>query len=143
MPDPREALAAALAEQSPDDDELRDWLTDRAEFVLDALQSGGYEVVRLDAAPVGRIEAARETSERCAWCGSVLGEEPKVRQPAVGTVFHVGCTPTDWEGTGEHPMRGTGFVTEEASDGWRKARGVIPAGEPSEDVIRRMRDGTP
>lgn len=35
------------------------------------------------------------------------------------------------------------YVIEEASDGWRKARGVIPAGEPSEDVIRRMRDGTP
>ncbi len=33
------------------------------------------------------------------------------------------------------------YVIEEASDGWRKARGVVPAGEPSEDVIRRIRDG--
>jgi len=49
MPDPREALAAALAEQCPDDDDLRDWLTDRAEFVLDALQAEGYEIV-----PAGR-----------------------------------------------------------------------------------------
>ena len=44
MPDPREALAAALAEQSPDDDDLRDWLTDRAEFVMDALAAPGYHV---------------------------------------------------------------------------------------------------
>lgn len=32
-------------------------------------------------------------------------------------------------------------IKTEASDGWRKARGVVPAGEPSEVVIRRMRDG--
>lgn len=60
MPDPREALAAALAEQSPDDDDLRDWLTDRAEFVLDALQAGGYEVVRLAATPTGADLIAAE-----------------------------------------------------------------------------------
>ena len=44
MPDPREVLAAALAEQSPDDDDLRDWLTDRAEFVEDALAAAGLHV---------------------------------------------------------------------------------------------------
>lgn len=44
MPDPREVLAAALAEQSPDDDDLRDWLTDRAEFVEDALAAAGIHL---------------------------------------------------------------------------------------------------
>ncbi len=44
MRDPREVLAAALAEQSPDDDDLRDWLTDRAEFVEDALAAAGYHI---------------------------------------------------------------------------------------------------
>jgi len=43
--DPKEAVAAALAEQAPDDDDLRDWLTDRAEFVLDALAADDFRVV--------------------------------------------------------------------------------------------------
>ena len=42
--DPREEMALALAEQSPDDDELRDWLTDRAEFVIDALAAAGFHL---------------------------------------------------------------------------------------------------
>lgn len=48
MRDPREAMSSALAEQSPDDDDLRDWLTDRAEFVIDALASDGWMLVPLD-----------------------------------------------------------------------------------------------
>jgi len=53
MPDPREVLAAALAEQSPDDDDLRDWLTDRAEFVEDALAAAGLHVCAEGQAVVG------------------------------------------------------------------------------------------
>lgn len=44
MPDRREALAAVLAEQSPDDEDLRDWLTDRTEFVADALAAAGIHL---------------------------------------------------------------------------------------------------
>ena len=56
MPDPREVLAAALAEQSPDDDDLRDWLTDRAEFVEDALAAAGLHVCAEGQAVVdGRV----------------------------------------------------------------------------------------
>lgn len=43
--DPKEAVAAALAEQAPDDDDLRDWLTDRAEFITDALAADDFRVV--------------------------------------------------------------------------------------------------
>ena len=58
MPDPREVLAAALAEQSPDDDDLRDWLTDRAEIFEDALAAAGLHVCAEGQAVVdGRVVA--------------------------------------------------------------------------------------
>lgn len=52
--DPREEMALALAEQSPDDDELRDWLTDRAEFVIDALAAAGFHLCTEGQAVVDR-----------------------------------------------------------------------------------------
>lgn len=58
--DPKEAVAAALAEQAPDDDDLRDWLTDRAEFVLDALAADDFRVVDGRAVQLDRSD--RETS---------------------------------------------------------------------------------
>ena len=34
--------------------------------------------------------------ERCAWCGDAVPEGDGVRQVSLGTIFHSGCTPTDW-----------------------------------------------
>lgn len=65
MPDPREVLAAALAEQSPDDDDLRDWLTDRAEFVADALAAAGFYLCSEGQAVVDReVVGLSEPRER-------------------------------------------------------------------------------
>jgi len=51
--DPIKELALALAEQSPDDDALRDWLTDRAEFVADALAAAGLHMCSEGEAVIG------------------------------------------------------------------------------------------
>lgn len=54
MGDAREVLARALAEQAQgDEDELRDWLTDRADFVEDALAGDGVFLVSEGQAVIG------------------------------------------------------------------------------------------
>lgn len=74
MPDPREVLAAALAEQSPDDDDLRDWLTDRAEFVEDALAAAGIHLCTEGQAVVdGQVVTLFDRGETVVPCIDTTG----------------------------------------------------------------------
>ena len=62
--DPIKELALALAEQSPDDDALRDWLTDRAEFIADALAAAGLHMCSEgEAVLFGRVVMPDQSSD--------------------------------------------------------------------------------
>lgn len=60
----------------------------------------GLGLSESDAALLASLAASPDTPEtrpeRCAWCGDAVPEGDGVRQVSLGTIFHSGCTPTDW-----------------------------------------------